>query len=131
PARELARQVGGGGDGAARLGDQAPGEGEVADGGADLVLGDGDDVVHVRLKVGEGQLGELGAQPVGDGAEGTGGIPDDEAAGGEALGGVGGQLGLDPDDPDRRPRGLDGGGDAGDEAAAADRHGDDLGVGQV
>src|SRR5690606_33096324 len=39
--------------------------------------------------------------------------------------------GLDADDADRRPERLDGGRDAGDEAAAPDRHDHDVGVGRV
>src|SRR5690606_16601822 len=95
----------------------------------DLRVRDEDDVVHERAHV---------LQRVGPGG-GRGEAVRDGVDALEARGRAVAQrerhacraLGLDTDDADRGPERLDGGRDAGDEAAAPDRHDDDVGVGRV
>jgi len=118
---------GGEGDGAAGLGDE-PGDGQDdAHGGEDLVFGDGDDTVDKVQDMLEVEDAEaLGAEAVADGSGGLGGGPLDEGFGVEAFLGVSGELRLDSPDLNAGVGEsgcggkLDGGGDAAEQAAAAD-----------
>jgi hypothetical protein len=87
-----------------------------------VFFGYGYDLVNQADHVREVQRSEgLGPDAVGDGLAYFLGGPLDEAAGAERLAGVARQFRLHADDSDRRPDRLDGGRDAADEAAAADR----------
>ena len=92
--RELVgvEERGGEGDGAGGFGGEVGGLQDEAEGGADLVFGDGDDAVDVLEDVLEVALAEgLGAEAIGEGAGGLGGGPLDKGAGVEGLFGVGGE----------------------------------------
>jgi hypothetical protein len=81
----------GGGDGSARLGDDARGSDNGAHGGADFRFSDRDDAIDEGLDVGEVAFAyALGAEAVGDGTAGEFGSPCDDSAGAKALGGIAG-----------------------------------------
>src|SRR6478752_733989 len=92
-ARQLAAvmPVTGRRDRAARFGHQPRLQQQPSGGVGNLVLGDGDDVVHLGADVLPGQLTDTeGPQPVGHGPGGQGGRPGNSPAGGKRLGGVAG-----------------------------------------
>ena len=120
-------------DGTARLGHQPACKQQTPGGVGDLVLGDGDDVVHLGADVRPRQLADAErAQPVGHGPGGLRRGPRDPAAGAERLGGVAGQLRLDADRPWRSgSSAVMRGGDPGDQPAAGHRHQHDVDIRHV
>ena len=99
---------------------------------SDLVFRDGDDVVHVSADVFEVDGADaLGAETVGEGTGDLFGRELDDLALAQAGLGVGGEFGFDADDFYFGIAELDGSGDAGDKASAADRGEDGFDVRQV
>ena len=99
------------------------------DGRSGLVLGDGDDVVHILLAELVGQLtGGLDLNAVRKGGDGGEGLIFVLVEGAVHTGCT---LGLHAVDLDLRLEALDGEGHAGDESAAAHRHDDGVHIGQL
>ena len=99
------------------------------DGGCGLVLGDGDDVVHILLAELIGQLtGSLDLNAVCEGGDGREGLVFVLVEGAVHAGCA---LGLHAVDLDVRLQALDGEGHAGNESAASHRHDDGVHIGQL
>ena len=99
------------------------------DGGCSLVLGDGDDVVHILLAELIGQLaGSLDLNAVCEGRDGRKGLVFVLV---KRAVHAGCALGLHAVDLDVGLQALDGEGHAGDESAAAHRHDDGVHIGQL
>ena len=97
--------------------------------GSGLVLGDGDDVVHILLAELVGQLtGSLDLNAVCEGGDGRKGLVFVLMEGAVHTGCA---LGLHTVDLDLRLEALDGEGHAGDESAAAHRHDNGIHIGQL
>ncbi len=128
----LAEQARSDRDGSARFGNQMCLRRGPSHRLAYLVLGDGHDVVHVTEHVIQGQRANLlHPERVGDGPLRVLHWPCHPPAAAERFTRVGGQFRLDPDHPRRGAQRADGGGNPRDEATAADRHDDQVGVGAV
>ena len=116
-------------DGARPLGHQLLFLHQREDRGSDLVLADGDHVIHILLGQGEGQVaGMLHRNAVG---KGGGGIQGDLLALFAALGHTGGVGRLYAVHLDIGVQALDGKGHAGDQTAAADGDDHRFGIGQL
>src|SRR5207302_9085242 len=119
-----------GSDGAAGFGDKMSGPDQLAHGLTDLIFAHRHDVVHEPADMSKRDFANRrGAQAIGDGAQHLLGGEGDALAGAQAGLGVGRQLGLNPNDLYRGLGLLDGGGDAADQSAAADRREDQFEIG--
>src|SRR5690606_37600284 len=122
-------QQGGVGGGAGRFDDELVAFEEGQQGDADVLFGDGDDLVDEIDDVREGHLaGFAYGDPVRDGLHL---VEPDGLPGHEGLGVGGGAFGLDADDAEVGAQPLRGGGDAGDEPSAAHGGDDRVGLGQL
>ncbi len=102
------------------------------DGPGDLALADRDDAVEQGAQVLErARAQRLRPRPVGDRPRDVVGRPAHDLAGGQRVAAVGGQLGLDADDPAAGLERLDRDGHAAGQPAATDRHQDARDIGQV